>query len=92
MKDFQNERLFIYSTCLLNRFPLHFIDNCVRQFFHEFNPSKLNYQYNQTTYECLRRHVMMDASELSSLSTNHKRPRHTDLDPEPLIKRIKTTQ
>ena len=59
VEHFQKEHSFIYSSCLLNRIPLDSIMHCIHDFFHEFNPSKSNYQYNQKTYENLRQSVMI---------------------------------
>jgi len=90
IKDFQDECLFMYSTYLLNRFPLDFIDHCIHQFFNEFNPSKLNYQYNQKAYESLRQLIIINV-QVACLPTNNKRPSDDgDLQIETSMKRKKT--
>jgi hypothetical protein len=72
------------------KFTLDFVDHCVHEFFHEFNPSKLNYRYDQKAYESLRRFVITN-SQVSDLPMhNNKRPNHNDLDIETSMKRIKT--
>lgn len=70
--DFHDEHKFIYVTSLINRFPLDFIDTCIREFFKEFNPTKLDYHYSQQAFKKLRRHVIT-TERLSMLSINNER-------------------
>ena len=56
--DFDDELRSIDTTCVLNSYPVQFIDQCRRQFFHEFHPSKLNYVYNQAMYTDFRRQLI----------------------------------
>ena len=88
LQDFEEEHSFLYSSYLFNHFPLDFITHCTHQFFNEFNPLKLDYKYNQKTYECLRQCVMMN-DRVSSLSMKKKRPNPDDLNTETNIKRVK---
>ena len=91
VQDFQEEYLFIFTTCLLNRFPMDFILNCIHQFFNEFNPSKLNYKYDQKAYERLRQHIITTNMQALLLLVNKKRLHRDDFDIETTnIKRIKT--
>jgi hypothetical protein len=91
IEDFQDQHLFIYSICLVNRFPLDLIVDCVNNFFNEFNPSKLNYQYDEKTYKSLRQCVMTTNVQMSCLAMNNKRSHsNDDLNDGRKMKQLKT--
>ena len=98
LKDFHREYTFIYSSCLLNRYPLAFIEHSIQQFFLQYNPTKTNFQYNKLEYRNFRQCILTTnpmawSSSPSSYSSSHMRMKRLLQDNEHAssnsIKRVK---
>ncbi|CAF3822543.1 unnamed protein product [Rotaria sordida] len=53
--DFNEERIYLELTCLVNGYSLRFVERHVQHFFDYFNANSMRYSMDQTTYDKFRR-------------------------------------
>ncbi|CAF1322835.1 unnamed protein product [Adineta steineri] len=70
--DFNQERLYLQATCLVNGYSLEFVDDRVRHFFKHFDGISLLSVLNQDEYDKLRRRLMNYIDEQKEYNLKNK--------------------
>ncbi|CAF4210878.1 unnamed protein product, partial [Adineta steineri] len=70
--DFNQERLYLQATCLVNGYSLEFVDDRIRHFFKHFDGVSLLSVSNQDEYDKLRRRLMNYINEQKEYNLKNK--------------------
>ncbi|CAF1455023.1 unnamed protein product [Adineta steineri] len=70
--DFNQERLYLQATCLVNGYSLEFVDDRIRHFFKHFDGVSLLSVLNQDEYDKLRRRLMNYINEQKEYNLKNK--------------------